>query len=178
MSVCPLVALPSTCYAMQIIRPESYRWCRIMWLVIQWLVVVWVCVTLSKRPAHHRVMNSKLLCATTDPGSLYVQKQPHKSGGGVILFAHLAEVGVTALLSHENTGVWGQWDSHGDSSDKDTPESLSYVLLEDFIPVFKSLSWSCLVHLKLDAQPYSFSRMGLSLERTGLLCWLWHWYLP
>lgn len=37
-------------------------------------------------------------------------------------------------------------------------------------PVFKSLSWSCLVHLSLDAQPYRLSRMGLSLHRTVLLC--------
>ena len=44
----------------------------------------------------------------------------------------------------------------------DAPESLSYVLLEDFIPVFKSWSW--LVHLKLDAWPYSFSRMGFVIK--------------
>lgn len=35
MSVWLLVGA-SACYAMQTIRPESYRWCRIMLLVIQW----------------------------------------------------------------------------------------------------------------------------------------------
>lgn len=79
---CPLVvASLSACCAMQTIRPESSRWCRIMWLVIQWLGVVWVCVTLSKHPAHHRVV----LCSYRSQAFLRSRKVR-------CCFAHLTEV--------------------------------------------------------------------------------------
>ena len=166
MSVCPRVV------SLQKIRPESYRWCRIMWLRKHWwfngLVLFGYASPFSKVPCtHHRVANSKLFCATTDPaGSLFFLQ----SGGGFILFAAL-----TALLSYENTRVWGQRDSQGDFfffffGDEDAPESLSYVPPGRFLSqFFKSRGWSCLVHLTLDAWPYRFSRMGLSLQR-GLGC--------
>lgn len=54
-----------------------------------------------------------------------------------------------------------------ETSGMKTLQRLSVVIS---FPVFKSLSWSCLVHLKLDSQPYRFSRTGLSLQRTVQLC--------
>lgn len=130
MSVCPRVV------SLQKIRPESYRWCRIMWLRKHWwfngLVLFGYASPFSKAPCtHHRVTNSKFFCATTDPAGSPVFLQ---SGGGFILFAAL-----TALLSYENTRVWGQRDSQGDfffSVMKTPRRVLVMFLLEDFFPSF------------------------------------------
>lgn len=135
--------------------------CVNMW----WLGVVWVCVTSSQCPVHRRVMNSKLFCKTTVSGFLFLFRNS-LSGRWWLYFV------CTSDLSGNNNSVkprkcwsvrpvrlWGM-------------RTLLRVSVMFSWNTF--LNWACLVHLKLEAQPYRFSRMGLSL----LFCWLWHCYLP
>lgn len=109
-NVCPLVvALPSACYALQKIRSESYRWCRILWLCNTGDSMAWCCLDmrhLSKRPAHHRVANSNLFCMTTESRfSLFVQKQSHSSV--VALFC--LHIWLTVSGNNSVVKPWRSW---------------------------------------------------------------------